>query len=452
MKKILILLFTIISICATQIEAKEHICGSLESFVYDPRANSPKANCLYQYNPYNSNLILKVQQAINGGILVSGDNYYYGGYFPELKTIFIQTSKQFVDDQWMKDKEIVKYMGVYSYTTVLGAKKSVYKFYRYGKNEYEKYVDEFDLQKYGYIPWKEKPQIKITEVTVNNGKNNQTYSYIDITSGTEKTSKDKQNKVSNADKYFKELKKAEDNFKNNLNDIPNYDNDMQFEKLSTNLDNIAMSFMSDENNGLDDEALIKEYMDGNSDPKTWNPKAKQLYNKYKENGFIITFSSGGFGLEVDDSYLEKYYSYITPAYKQWLNFKKESKNDYWDSCLLKREEIVNRILTIEDFANQNPNFFDTYDVNTTIKKYLTSYFTYPDNFEYLYKEGKLTNEFIESLKSFPKYYYVNGKKQQYKHKKLIDLYYWTAKINSFYETEILKNTILSEISNFKVLQ
>ena len=454
MKKIVILLILFLGICTIPAGAKEHICGSLESFVYNPRVNSPQAGCLYNYDPYSSNLILKVQQVINGGVLVTGDNNYYGGYFPETKTIFVQTSKQFVDDQWMKEKEIVKYMGVYSYTTVLGARKSVYKFYRYGKNEYEKYVDEFDLQKYGYKSWKEKPQIKITEVTVNNGKNNQTYSYIDIvpSNSVQKTSKVKQNKVSNADKYFKELKKAESDFKNNLSDVPNIDNDIKFEKLSTNFDTIAMSFMSDENNGLDDEALIKEYMNGSSDPETWNSRAKEIYNKYKENGFIITFSSGGLGIAADDRYLEKYYSHITPAYKEWLNFKKESENDYWDSCLLSREEIVNKILFIENFANNNPKFFDVYDVNKTIRRYIMSYFTYSDNFKYLYRERKLTNEFIESLKSFPKYYYVNGKKRSYLHKKLIDLYYWTAKISDFYETEMLKNTINSEISNFKVLQ
>ena len=453
MKKVLILFILFLGICNIPMEAKENICGSLESLIYYQNANPPKIGCLYYYDPYQSQLVLKVRQVIDGGILVSADNSYYRYYFPNPKTIFIQTSKQFVDDQWLKDKEIVKYMGVYNYTNVLGASKSVYKFYRYGKYEIEKNVDDFDLQKFGYIPWKEKPQIKITEVTVNNGRNNSTYEYIDIVPSESKTksSKVKQSNISNADKYFQRLKNAEEEFKNSVNAIPNKDNDKKFEKLSIEFDNIAMEFMSDENNGLDDESLNKEYLNGNSNPEQWNTKAKQLYKKYKDNGFIITFSSAGFGIIPDDKYLEKYYSYISPAYKEWLTFKVEAQNDYYDGCLLNREEIVKRILFIEEFADKNPDFSDTYVVNTTIKKYLTSYFTYSDNFKFLFKEGKLTAEFIDSLEKFPKFYYNNNKKIQYKHNSLIKLYYSTAKMDSFYESENLRYTIMSEIENFKLL-
>ena len=121
-------------------EAKEQICGSLSTFVYMQNANPPKIGCIYAYNPYDrmNPLTLRVKQVLNGGILVSADAVYYGNYFENPKTIFIQTSKQFVDEQLMRDKEIVKYTGVYDYVTVLGARKRVYKFYRYGKYEIEK--------------------------------------------------------------------------------------------------------------------------------------------------------------------------------------------------------------------------------------------------------------------------------------------------------------------------
>ena len=120
LNKIIILSSLIYLTIGFYVEAKESICGNLSTYVYMQNANPPKVGCLYAYNPYDrmSPLTLRVQQVINGGILVSADTNYYGNYFSNPKTIFIQTSKQFVDDQLMRDKEIVKYMGVYDYITV----------------------------------------------------------------------------------------------------------------------------------------------------------------------------------------------------------------------------------------------------------------------------------------------------------------------------------------------
>lgn len=135
MKKgfLLIISFLVIS-CNCQ--AKEQISGSLTTFVYGA-TEVPKKGCLYEYNP--SWFPLRVIQAVNGGILVSGD-YRYGTPFG-MKNIYIQTSKPFVSDQWLTDTEVVKYVGIYEYTTVLGAKQRVWKFYRYGKNEIAQKVD-----------------------------------------------------------------------------------------------------------------------------------------------------------------------------------------------------------------------------------------------------------------------------------------------------------------------
>ena len=151
--KIVFTSILILGLTSIPAQAKERICGSLSTYVYMQNANPPQVGCLYAYNPYDrmTPFTLRVQQVINGGILVSADTNYYGSYFSNPKTIFIQTSKQFVDDQLMRDKEIVKYMGVYDYITVLGARKRVYKFYRYGKYEIEKNVDTSSLEDYGFI-------------------------------------------------------------------------------------------------------------------------------------------------------------------------------------------------------------------------------------------------------------------------------------------------------------
>lgn len=151
--KIIILGIIFLKFLSTSADAKEQICGNLASIVYYPQSNPPKIGCLYAYNTYGQTPFwLQVKQVVNGGILVSADDagiYHYGFYNP--KDIYIQTSKQFVDGQILQDKEIVKYTGYYDYITVLGARKRVYKFYRYGKYEIDKNVDRLSLEKYGFI-------------------------------------------------------------------------------------------------------------------------------------------------------------------------------------------------------------------------------------------------------------------------------------------------------------
>lgn len=168
LNKIVILGMLVFGIFVNPAQAKEQICGNLASIVYYPQANPPKIGCLYAYNTYGQTPFwLQVKQVVNGGILVSADDagiYHYG--FHNAKDIYIQTSKQFVDGQILKDKEIVKFMGYYDYITVLGARKRVYKFYRYGKYEIEKNVDTFSLEKYGFI----EPKILPQKVDENNKK------------------------------------------------------------------------------------------------------------------------------------------------------------------------------------------------------------------------------------------------------------------------------------------
>ena len=91
--KIIFILILILGFSSLPTLAKERICGSLSTYVYMQNANSPQIGCLYVYNPYNrmTPFTLRVQQVINGGILVSADINYYGNYFSNPKTIFIQT-------------------------------------------------------------------------------------------------------------------------------------------------------------------------------------------------------------------------------------------------------------------------------------------------------------------------------------------------------------------------
>jgi len=108
---------------------KKVIKGALEQFVYYAY-NTPQ-NGLYTHNP-RKNFYLKVLQSVPGGIILTG-SYSIGTY--NVNPIFLQTSKKFADGQIILEPIVAEFKGYFDYTTVLGAKKRILKFYRYGENE-----------------------------------------------------------------------------------------------------------------------------------------------------------------------------------------------------------------------------------------------------------------------------------------------------------------------------
>lgn len=128
---------------------KKIVCGTLSEFVYSPYA-TPKISCIYTHVP-SVDFPLKIEQALKGGVLVTGD--YTLGYISTMKNIFIQTSKQFVSNQWLKEPLVVEYTGNFDYITVLGAPQSVWKFYRYGENEIKNNFDIPGEKLYFYHPY-----------------------------------------------------------------------------------------------------------------------------------------------------------------------------------------------------------------------------------------------------------------------------------------------------------
>ena len=108
---------------------KKQIKGALEQFVY--ASHYQPQSGLYTHNP-RKNFYLKVFQTVPGGVILTG-SYSIGT--SSVNNIFLQTSKQFADGQIIAEPIIAEFKGYYDYTTVLGAKKRIYKFYRYGQNE-----------------------------------------------------------------------------------------------------------------------------------------------------------------------------------------------------------------------------------------------------------------------------------------------------------------------------
>lgn len=108
---------------------KKKLVGRLSDAVYSPYFQVK--NGLYAHGA-QFDYPLQVVQSLPNGVLLSG-NVGLGGM--NMKTIFLVTSKKYVDGQWLNEPIVAEYKGTYDYTTVLGVNKRVYKFYRYGKNE-----------------------------------------------------------------------------------------------------------------------------------------------------------------------------------------------------------------------------------------------------------------------------------------------------------------------------
>lgn len=117
---------------------KKPLCTtSLSTFVYHPYAPQPSVGCIYPYLPQRD-FTLQTFQSVPGGIILTGSyNIAVSAGGSTVNHIFLQTSKSFTDGQKILEPLYVEYRGTYDYTTVLGAKKRIYKFYRLGQKEYE---------------------------------------------------------------------------------------------------------------------------------------------------------------------------------------------------------------------------------------------------------------------------------------------------------------------------
>lgn len=111
---------------------KKRISGALETFVYG-YGSSPVTGALYKHHP-TQNLFLKVLQSVPGGVILTG-SYRVGNGMYNINPIFLQTTKTFADGQYIREPLMAEFKGYYDYTTVLGARKRIYKFYRLGQKE-----------------------------------------------------------------------------------------------------------------------------------------------------------------------------------------------------------------------------------------------------------------------------------------------------------------------------
>ena len=424
--KIIFTSIIILGLTGLPTQAKERICGSLSTYVYMQNANPPKVGCLYAYNPYDrmNPFTLRVKQVINGGILVSADTVYYGSYFSNPKTIFIQTSKQFVDDQLMRDKEIVKYMGVYDYITVLGARKRVYKFYRYGKYEIEKNVEKSSLENYGFI------EPKVIQQTVNITKESNQYYYTedenDFVKDNIETTPTKGEDVINT------LKTAEKQFFENADKLPSNKNDLNFEKFKkVYLEQIDL--MNDNFPIFEDakDVVKSDIYDSNG---SINENTYYKLKKYYENKYHVSLETpeGILYFVPDYNYLSSNFkNYLTPQYIEWLQFYDKTKNDFVEVyAAIDLDTIVERILYLENFLKENPEFTFKNEVYERLSIYLDFYlgnveggnpYKNDDTNQFTLKYKKSLENFIQNHKDTTVYPKVKSYYDKIKKNNFVDI-------------------------------
>ena len=100
---------------------KKSLCGNIDDIIN--QCDTPKTLCIYYiHRP------LQVISVINGGVLAYDSVYQ--------TNIFMQTNNKYVTNQIIDDLYLV-YIGIFNYTTVLGAQQAVYKFQAMSKIEAE---------------------------------------------------------------------------------------------------------------------------------------------------------------------------------------------------------------------------------------------------------------------------------------------------------------------------
>lgn len=118
----------------TKFPAKYVLDGDLTGFMAGFK--TPKQNGAYKLNEKGIGFV-QVKQSIPNGIIVGA----YSSHYTD-RPLCIITNKSFADDEIIKEQMYFLYDGYYSYTTVLGAPKKIWKFKEISKATYDNIADK----------------------------------------------------------------------------------------------------------------------------------------------------------------------------------------------------------------------------------------------------------------------------------------------------------------------
>ena len=105
---------------------------------------TPKQNGAYKLNESSLGYVQVIQSVTNGIIIRAYSSHYTD------RPLFIVTNKKFADDEFIRNQMYVVFDGYYSYTTVMGAPKKIWKFKEISKDLYDK-IEAKQLGKYYFI-------------------------------------------------------------------------------------------------------------------------------------------------------------------------------------------------------------------------------------------------------------------------------------------------------------
>ncbi|EKE03964.1 MAG: hypothetical protein ACD_20C00124G0016 [uncultured bacterium] len=121
--------------CSLEAELLEQHTNLNSTCVY-PLYGGYYGNAVSDDNYWQALIGIKVIQSLAGGILAEKPYDYMLG---DSKPFFIETKKQFADGEMIRQQMYLVYSGYYTYRTVLGASKKVWKFKEVENHENRKY-------------------------------------------------------------------------------------------------------------------------------------------------------------------------------------------------------------------------------------------------------------------------------------------------------------------------
>ena len=175
---------------------------------------------------------------------------------------------------------------------------------------------------------------------------------------------------------------------------------------------------------------------------------KNLKIAYEKNGVTLTCSEGEIAFAPDYKYLLfNFENYLTPPYLEWIKFTYNSNDDFDDgNSALNFDEIVTKILYLDNFSKKNPNFIALDKVESRIKAYLHLYLApyISDAHRFDCETNKMMPEYKASLENFIK----NNKdtKSYY----LVNSFYEASKNNHFSESDSIEASTYNSIEALKI--
>ena len=227
-------------------------------------------------------------------------------------------------------------------------------------------------------------------------------------------------------------KTAEKQFFENADKLPSNKNDLNFEKFKkVYLEQIDL--MNDNFPIFEDakDVVKSDIYDSNG---SINENTYYKLKKYYENKYHVSLETpeGILYFVPDYNYLSSNFkNYLTPQYIEWLQFYDKTKNDFVEVyAAIDLDTIVERILYLENFLKENPEFTFKNEVYERLSIYLDFYlgnveggnpYKNDDTNQFTLKYKKSLENFIQNHKDTTVYPKVKSYYDKIKKNNFVDI-------------------------------